>query len=450
MATGSGKTLSMHLNYRQFLYYNHESLDNILLITPNEGLSEQHMREMHLSGIRSERFSSKESGLGLSGGGTVRVIEISKLVEEKKGGGVTVPVEAFEGNNLILVDEGHKGTHGRVWRGYRDKLGETGFTFEYSATFGQALSASGSDDLTEEYGKAIAFDYSYKYFYGDGFGKDFQVLNLREETTEDQTDALLLANLLSFYEQMRLFHGQRAALKPYGIDQPLWVFVGSSVNVVYTEERQKRSDVLTVARFLHRFLRNERSWAVRTIQRVLAGQSGLKDPDDRDVFADRFKYLRASGPDPVSLYQSILHDVFHATAGGGLQLVDIKGSDGELGLRVAGQNDYFGLVYIGDTAAFKKLVEDDDSGIEQAEETISGSLFSQLKVTDSRLNILVGAKKFIEGWDSWRVSNMGLLNIGQGEGSQIIQLFGRGVRLRGRNLLRGAESIGQLVTPPRT
>jgi hypothetical protein len=29
---------------------------------------------------------------------------------------------------------------------------------------------------------------------------------------------------------------------------------------------------------------------------------------------------------------------------------------------------------------------------------------------------------------------MGLLNIGKGEGPQIIQLFGRGVRLKGKNL----------------
>ena len=48
--------------------------------------------------------------------------------------------------------------------------------------------------------------------------------------------------------------------------------------------------------------------------------------------------------------------------------------------------------------------------------------------------MLAGARKFIEGWNSWRVSNMGLLNIGRSEGSQIIQLFGRGVRLRGRDM----------------
>jgi len=54
----------------------------------------------------------------------VRVIEITKLVEEKRGGGVSVPVEAFEGNNLIFVDEGHKGagSEARKWIGNREKL----------------------------------------------------------------------------------------------------------------------------------------------------------------------------------------------------------------------------------------------------------------------------------------------------------------------------------------
>ena len=41
MATGSGKTLIMHCNYRQTRKYFKEA-ENILLITPNEGLSRQH------------------------------------------------------------------------------------------------------------------------------------------------------------------------------------------------------------------------------------------------------------------------------------------------------------------------------------------------------------------------------------------------------------------------
>jgi hypothetical protein len=49
------------------------------------------------------------------------------------------------------------------------------------------------------------------------------------------------------------------------------------------------------------------------------------------------------------------------------------------------------------------------------------------------VNILIGSRKFMEGWDSFRVASMGLMNIGKGEGAQIIQLFGRGVRLWGKN-----------------
>lgn len=444
MATGSGKTLIMHLNYRQFLHYNDQPLDNILLITPNEGLSEQHLAEMAVSGIPARRFELSESGLGLAAKDAVRVIEITKLVEEKRGGGVSVPVEAFEGNNLIFVDEGHKGSGGEAWRKFRDALGETGFTFEYSATFGQALTAARNDQLTAEYGKAIAFDYSYRYFHSDGYGKDFRVLNLKQEATEEQTEALLLGNLLSFYEQQQVFEEQAEALQPYNLERPLWVFVGSTVNAVYTEGGQKRSDVLTVARFLHHVLENKRGWAVRAIKKLIEGKTGLTTPDGRDVFADKFAYLRESGLSPEAAYQDLLSKVLHAPTAGGLHLTDIRSGAGEIGLKASGAEDYFGLIYIGDTSAFKKLVEEDASGITLEEDAITGSLFDGIGKPGTTIEILIGAKKFIEGWNSWRVSTMGLLNIGRQEGSQIIQLFGRGVRLRGKgfSLKRSAALDG--------
>ncbi len=446
MATGSGKTLILHLNYHQFLHYNTEPLDNILLITPNEGLSEQHLAELEASGIPARRFDLNHSGLWSGGRNAVQVIEITKLVdaERKRGGGVSVPVEAFEGRNLIFVDEGHKGSGGEAWRGYRDALGATGFTFEYSATFGQALSAARNDPLTAEYGKAIVFDYSYRYFYGDGYGKDFRILNLRDETDEAKTDLLLLGNLLSFYEQLRLFQEQADALRPYNLEKPLWVFVGSTVNAVYSENKQKRSDVLTVARFLHHVLENRRGWATKGIESLLRGDSGLVTPDGLDLFAGRFPYLRETGLTAPALYDDVLRQVFRAPAGGGLHLCEIKSASGELGLKAAGAEEYFGLIYIGDTAEFKKLVEADDAGITLEEDAIASSLFTNINRPDTPLNILIGAKKFMEGWNSWRVSNMGLLNIGRQEGSQIIQLFGRGVRLRGKgySLKRSAAVPG--------
>ena len=282
----------MHLHYRQFLHYNRKPLDNILLITPNEGLSQQHLEELQASNIPARRFDAGQPLSLMDDGGTVKVTEITKLVMEKQGEGESVAVETFEGRNLIFVDEGHKGssTEARAWRTVRNSLADNGFTFEYSATFGQAL--AGNDALIAEYGKAITFDYSYRHFYNDGYGKDFNILNLQEETGDDRTDTLLLANLLSFYEQQVVFANQEDELRPYGLEKPLWVFVGSSVNAVYTEGRQQRSDILTVVRFLHRVL-SDRDWAVATIGQLLQGQSDLNDARTRqDIFADKFGYLK--------------------------------------------------------------------------------------------------------------------------------------------------------------
>lgn len=434
MATGSGKTILMHFHYRQYLHYNKKPLDNILLVTPDESLSMQHLEHLAAAGIPCARFSLGDSGLETTPKNTIRVIEITKLVEEKKGSGLSVPIEHFEGNNLIFVDEGHRGASSEAgkWVGYRDKLAETGFTFEYSATFGQAMTAARDDVVTKEYGKAILFDYSYKYFYGDGFGKDFEVLNLRKEITEEQTRMLLLANLLAFHEQKRTFQTRSTDMLRYHLADPLWIFVGSTVNKSKDNKQARESDVLTVVKFLDAFVRNEHHWVQKGITRILAGKSGIED-EGKDIFADRFKHLTAWSHEAETIYRDILERVFHTDSRGRLHVGDIKGKAGELGLKVSGADNYFGLVYIGDTASFKALIEEECKEVELEEDSIAESLFDNIKRSDSRINILIGAKKFMQGWDSWRVTNMGLLNIGRSEGTEIIQLFGRGVRLQGQN-----------------
>ena len=434
MATGSGKTLLMHINYHQFLHYNRDRLDNILLITSNEALTQQHLAEMQDSGIPAARFALGSNGLFLNSPDVVNVTEITKLVIEKRGEGERIPVDAFEGNNLIFVDEGHKGSGGDAWRAVRDALGETGFTFEYSATFGQALTAARNDILTTEYGKAIAFDYSYRYFYDDGYGKDFTIINLQEETTGEQTDELLLANMLAFYEQHLTFSEQSDVLKSYNLDRPLWIFVGSSVNAVRTAGGRPHSDILTVVNFLHRFL-SDGLWAMEVIGQLLEGKSGLLDEFERDIFTEKYTYLRRLGVDAASVYQDMLVRVLHTPTEGTLHISDIRGADGELGLRASRAEDFFGVISIGDTSKFKSLVQSNNTAIVIEEDAFSGSLFEQINEPETRIEMLIGSRKFIEGWSSWRVSNMGLLNIGRSEGSQIIQLFGRGVRLRGRDML---------------
>ncbi|MBN1483525.1 MAG: hypothetical protein JXA37_02285, partial [Chloroflexia bacterium] len=159
--------------------------DNVLLITPNEGLSQQHLAELDASGLEAALFIEDRHGRSGFSGPRVKVIEIHKLAEEPSRDGVSVVLEEIGPNNLVIVDEGHKGTgsEAQAWKSRQKALSAGGFLLEYSATFAQAIASTSKRvqaALLREYGQAILFDYSYAHFYGDGYGKDFAVLNLRD------------------------------------------------------------------------------------------------------------------------------------------------------------------------------------------------------------------------------------------------------------------------------
>ena len=78
-ATGSGKTLLMHVNILQFRHYCPEKMDKTILLTPNEGLSQQHLKEFHDSGLRAVSFDKNSSNADLFG--DIEIIDINKLAE---------------------------------------------------------------------------------------------------------------------------------------------------------------------------------------------------------------------------------------------------------------------------------------------------------------------------------------------------------------------------------
>ncbi len=462
-ATGSGKTLLMHCNILQYRHYlkmhkrEHE-LNRVILLTPNEGLSNQHLEEFDLSGIEADIF--QKEGRQLFQGHAVEIIDIHKLRE--KSGDKTVAVEAFEGNNLVLVDEGHRGTSKSSknnedlelvvgeWFKRRAQLCEQGFSFEYSATFGQAVKASGSRHFEQIYAKCILFDYSYKYFYGDGYGKEYRILNLEEGTTEDKRMLYLTAGLLTFFQQQKLFHDKQNEFRPYLIEKPLWIFVGGSVTakVVKTVSGQKVSDVVDILLFLSSFLAN-RTESVKRIEALLKGVSGLLDKRDQEIFANSFTHLNKEEMTAEQVFDEIIGTLFNAETKGMIHVEHLKGSNGEIVLRL-GDSEPFGLISVGDAPELCKLCEEHPDSLAVTERDFSGSYFGQINHENSNINLLIGSRKFSEGWSSWRVSCMGLMNIGKTEGAQIIQLFGRGVRLKGKDFSLKRSSRIDNITPPDT
>ena len=470
-ATGSGKTLLLHINILQYLHYFQNGNtthypDKIILLTPDERLSQQHMSELYDSGFSHIQLFDKSKPTPFRG--TIEVIDINKLADDM--GDKTVAVEAFEGNNLVLIDEGHKGTGtaAGAWMRRRDKLTRDGFAFEYSATFGQAVADGKTVDaveadikkkkakmlfdttalgrLTEEqlaqleldaeeqrdariqatrevYGKSILFDYSYKFFYEDGYGKESLILNLNPEQDKqnDRRYEYFTACLLSFYQQQYLFNKHKDKLAEFNIEKPLWVFVGNTVG-------GEDSDIHAVLRFLAWFLNHE-SQAKAWIHDLVSNKARILDSKDRNIFENRFTALM-NGPEDI--YADILAKLFNTThSGQRLRVLNLIGSKGELALQV-GEAAPFGLINIGDSPSLYAMCEDDET-FDYQRDDFAKTLFHTLNDKDSKLHILIGSRKFTEGWSSWRVSTMGLLNMGRGEGSQIIQLFGRGVRLKGRD-----------------
>ena len=113
-------------------------------------------------------------------------------------------------------DEGHRGASGEDWLDKREQLCEHGFSYEYSATFEQAIAGASKSKnketnvspqqrLTQLYAKCILLDYSYRYFYNDDFGKDSHILNLEESKKQEQQRQYLTACMMAFFQQRLLF-----------------------------------------------------------------------------------------------------------------------------------------------------------------------------------------------------------------------------------------------------
>lgn len=410
-ATGSGKTLLMHANVIQFRHYAEASgreneFSRSVLVTPNESLTEQHLREMELNGLSTQRF--RADLLGSPNLARVDVIEITKLGEVRREN--TVAVSEFGDNNLLLVDEGHQGLGSDEesgWLKRREAISSRGFVFEYSATFAQAVAAAGNETITQAYAKSVLFDYSYRYFYEDGFGKDYSILNLAEDGADARR--YLTACLLAYFQQLRLYDREALALRPFHLEKPLWVFVGGSVSKASggtKEEQASVSDVAKIVDFLGNFLADPIT-SKKDIQLLLTqsgAANGMVDANGNDIFGNCFPVLQAmlgGGKSSDEIYRLILEEVFHTKANGVLRITRIKGDSGEIHLRVGHAEHPFGLINVGDAKGLadhigeqipKDRVEIVDSEFDDR------PLFASASDSQSSVNVLIGAKKFIQGW----------------------------------------------------
>jgi hypothetical protein len=225
------------------------------------------------------------------------------------------------------------------------------------------------------------------------------------------------------------------------------------VNFARASNKNEVTEIVQILRFLADFLK-DREGAERRIARLL--REGLVDATTHvNLFERRFSHLNGRfGSMPAALYDDILKRLFNAPGGGALHLDLVGGAKGEIALRVgnATTTTPFGVINVGDAGGLWKKCLSFKDELHPTERNVATamSLFHRLDEPNSPINVLIGSRKFMEGWNSWRVSTMGLLNVGVGEGAQVIQLFGRGVRLKGFEMtLKRSNKIAGLALPPR-
>ena len=106
-ATGAGKTLLLDINILQYRFYaGSEKVDHVILLTPDEGLTKQHLQELVLSGIEAYQISDDMS-LFQQGGNAVGVIDAGKVISDWTDLLIQTHAKAeWEAKNVFFLEDG--------------------------------------------------------------------------------------------------------------------------------------------------------------------------------------------------------------------------------------------------------------------------------------------------------------------------------------------------------
>ena len=199
------------------------------------------------------------------------------------------------------------------------------------------------------------------------------------------------------------------------------------MNAVRTENRRKVSDVVDILLFLAEFVKDKRH-TIKLLDRLLSGKPGLLDQHGKNL-CPAFGYLSAPAT-PASDFNDILKMLFNSPTPAKLHVLTPEG-DGRRDRAAAGRERCLWRHQRRRRTRLLQAVRRASRLHGRGREGVFRIAVCRAEAGDSTINVLIGSKKFTEGWNSWRVSTMGLMNVGKSEGSEIIQLFGRGVRLKG-------------------
>jgi type III restriction enzyme len=450
MATGSGKTVVIvkliELLYN-FMKNNIIPNKHILVIAPNDKLIEQikkHITIFNKCNSKSHRIFLKDlkdfEKNTFAGVNSIAPNEIciyytrsSLISDENKENMFDYKSYIFKNGWYLILDEAHKGEQENSKRKtYINILGKNGFIFNFSATFTDLL-----DEVTTIY------NFNLAEFIKKGYGKNIKILDdefknfkaknkkeQEENLEKDEKIKIIIKSFIVFtilkkiYEKIETFNENKVLNLDY--HNPLMVTLSNEINT-------KEADMKLYFHYISKLAKtsvdikifeNIKEEIVNSLKENLLYVIG------EDLLSDSFI-------DEVKLItqKDILKYVFYADSPSEIEVNEISGNKEELTFKLKTSEKIFALINASDIAKWKKDTLENYIFID---DILSESRFLDIHKKKNEINILMGSRKFIEGWDSNRPNIINFINMGVGDENTklVLQAIGRGVRIEPKKNVR--------------
>jgi len=430
MATGSGKTFIM-IKLIEILFkmwqLGYIPQKDILILAPKDAILEQikkHIDEFNRGNEIKIDFKDlrqfereKQQKLDLfSSKNRINVFyyRADNIREENKDILVDYKTYLNDGNWYLILDEAHKGDKEfSKAQQYYNVLSKNGFLFNFSATFVDELDIA-----------TTVYNFNLERFISSGYGKHIKLTNqeyksfkkkVDSEFGDDERQKIVLKSLVTF-AAIKKAKEEINKIDSNLFHNPLMITVANSVNTMDADLKVFFVELSKIA---------QGQGEIESIKAELI--SDFKDnPDYYFNYGEKISY---NFIDIINNLQKedIAKLIFNSDSFGSIEIVTIANNPKEIAFKLTTSNTPFALLYASDVI---KWTDNVLSGYSHSKDIISETFFEDINSKSNPINILMGSRIFIEGWDCNRPNVINFINLGVNDARKLVlQTIGRGVRI---------------------
>ncbi|WP_195251368.1 DEAD/DEAH box helicase family protein [Romboutsia sp. 1001713B170207_170306_H8] len=347
----------------------------------------------------------------------------------------------------IILDEAHKGDAQESTRKqYLNILARNGFLFNFSATFTDPI-----DIIT------TIFDFKLDEFIKSGYGKNIKVLdeefrNFKDKNKRDEEfkivekEDILIKSFIVYTAFKKASKYLNDYSNKYSLDliyhNPLMITISKEIKTDDADMKLYFKCLADIAKGVDKnVLDNLKEEVVNKLKSNQIYSIGEEVVDDELIAIIQ-----------SVTYEDILLNVFNSKSPGEIEVSEIGKQSDELTFRLktSDVSTPFALIKASKVAvSWKKNVL---NGYNFTEDIVADEKgrFEDIRHNMNEINILMGSKQFVEGWDSNRPNVINFINMGVSDENTklVLQAIGRGVRIEpyknNRKRLKKSEYLSKI------